>query len=460
LKVFRAALAACVLVPCGCATVPPPAPFEHRDTLGVVAIVPARYVPASNFVTFAKSRPAGAAKGAAVEGVTTAGAFAIVGASSTGMGAVALGFMAPFAIVAGAAAGAISGSLAALPAAKVIEIESILHDALARLDTQRGLAEQVTALASAEPWLARREPSVAGAVTPDDMRSYVDARVDTVIEVAVREVGFESCGPELARRLIGGCHVDAKDPAVSLYLIAQTRAVRVADRTQVYAREFRYASPQRRFAQWSADDARVLAKEFERGYRELAQRIVDEVLLAPPFELANFQSNGRLAGSDPLYGVCWLAPVHPRTQPLLLYEALQGIVLKPKDVCPTSALHFAAIDSLQPTLRWSAFPRDLDRAKLDAAWLAGISNVSYELRLWEAHGCERGRLVIERSGLALPEHRVEEPLVAGQRYFWSFRARFSVHGQPMATPWSLFDPLSCAQKDSPEWQYHRFVTPG
>jgi hypothetical protein len=197
-----------------------------------------------------------------------------------------------------------------------------------------------------------------------------------------------------------------------------------------------------------ADDAQLLAAEVNGGYRDLADRIRDEALLVTPIAL-------RTPGwNDADSGVCWLAPLSPALERMGILQAM----VSRSDEC-TSLLSFAKLDSLRPRLRWMAFPRDVDRKDLDPRLLRGIRDVTYDLKIWEVERCERGNLVYERGRLANPEHEVEEALKPGQRYYWSFRARFSADDQPMTTPWSRFDPSGCDSSEIDEAKYHRFVTP-
>jgi hypothetical protein len=85
--------------------------------------------------------------------------------------------------------------------------------------------------------------------------------------------------------------------------------------------------------------------------------------------------------------------------------------------------------------------------------------VTYDLKIWQVEGCERGRLVYERRGLTTPEHPMEESLAPASRYFWSVRARFALDARPTATRWAHVDATHCFPNDIPDWQYHRFTTP-
>lgn len=464
----RAWLVVTLAIVSGCAVAPSPPSAEMREKIGAVAIAPAQYVPESNFATFAKSKPAGAAKGAAASAAGTTILFGAVGATATGYAAVTLAFMAPYVIVAAAAATAVQGARTALPAEKAREIESALNDALAKLDAQRALADHLTAIVKIETWVQLRTIDAKGPAGMADSPTYAalgPAGVDAVIEVAVREIGFHRCesvdiyrNPNDLR-----CPPDfRRKPMVSLYMLARARLVRVSDGTELFARQFRYASPHRDFALWAADGGRILAAEFERAYSELAARINDELLLLAPFELPNLTSFEALP-DNPLYGMCGLVPVYPKAEPTSISEALAISFTSHDDLCLMNPIRFGTVDSLRPTLRWSAFPRELDREKLPSALLDKIADVTYDLKIWEAERCEPGRLVYERTGLTSPEDRLETSLAPAQRYFWSFRARFTVDGRPMATDWAFFDAYTCRPGDSAlEWwseKNHRFATP-
>lgn len=464
----RAWLVVTLAIVSGCVVAPSPPSAEMREKLGAVAIAPAQYVPQSNFATFAKSKPAGAAKGAAESAAGSTILFVALGATATGYAAVALAFMAPYVIVVAAAASAAQGARTALPAEKAREIESTLSDALAKLDAQRALADRLTAIMKDETWVQLRPVDAKGPAAVNDAPAYSalgPAGVDTVVEIGVREIGFHRCesldiygNPNDLR-----CPPDfRRKPMVSLYMLAQARLVRVSDGTVLFARQFGYASPHRDFARWAASDGRMLVAEFERAYREIAERINDELLLLAPFELPNLTGLGTLP-DNPFFGMCGLVPVYPKAEPISISEALAISFTRHEDLCLMNPIRFGTVDSLRPTLRWSAFPRELDREKLAPALLEKIRDVTYDLRIWEAERCERGRLVYERAGLSSPEHPLETSLAPAQRYFWSFRARFTVDGQPMATDWAFFNAYTCRPGDNvPEWRIeknHRFMTP-
>ena len=455
-----------------CVTVAPPVPSPAvRENLGVVAIAPAQYVPNSNFVTFAKGKGAGAAKGAGLGAAGGASAAAIAAvAGPYGMVVAALSVL--VLIPVDMAVGGVSGTLQAMPADTAKEVDSVINAAVAGLDAQNVLAQQLAAIVGDYPGIRLAMISAAGPVSAAARPDYAQLRsasVNTVLEIAITEIGFESCGPGKGPVVVNiyrvstaaGCEDDPKGRLVDLFLSAQARLVRVADGAELFVRTFRYTSARREIPRWVAKDGRLLAEEFELAFRELAERMHDEVLLVTSIELPVPSNWGQPGSDSSSAGMCWLAPEYPKAIPIAWSEMLSGIgtLSRPADLCPTSALHFTVIDTLRPTLRWVGFPRDLDRQKLDPAVLRKIGDVRYDLKIWQAEGCERGRLVYERRGLPTPEHAMEVSLAPASRYFWSVRARFAVDGQPMAMRWANFNLMSCFPHEVPDWLYHRFVTP-
>jgi hypothetical protein len=411
------------------------------DDAGVVAIVPAVSPPASNFSTFAKSKPEGAATGAVTGAGVTAGSVLITAPILMGPYAplgVVLGLVAA---AAAGAVGAVAGAVAAVPHATAQEIESTIDAAVAQLDAQRLLADRLVAQSGLS-----REASSA----------------DTLLHVRVTEIGFETCTPEL----VGGlqsCHYDPRKPVLGLYLRAETRLVGATDGSELHARRFRFASARRLLERWVADGGRLLAEEMDAGLQELAERINDEVLLASRLDLPGGPRLWGLPGVTPHYGNCWLNPLEPTPAPLLPGELLAEVGgrlrERASDVCPAAGLHFAPASSLAPLLRWEPFPRPVDRESLEPAQLAAIGNVTYDLRIWEVEGCERGGLAYQRAGLADTQHRLEGRLAPAARYYWTIRARFTYEGAAMVTRWAAFDPMNCHTSDFADRQYHRFVTP-
>jgi hypothetical protein len=98
---------------------------------------------------------------------------------------------------------------------------------------------------------------------------------------------------------------------------------------------------------------------------------------------------------------------------------------------------FVEVDSLQPTLRWQAFPRAEDQDTDKEGNLERVEDVSYELRIWKTVRGYSGRLVYARDGLTTPYHELEEALEPSSKYLWTVRARFVLDGLPQVTEWGL-----------------------
>ena len=430
-----------LLLVAACASHGPPPGMPQP--LGTLAIVPSETVPRSNFATFAKGRTQGAATGAIVAGGATAAAVLIVVATAGAAAPYALVF-APVMVAAGGAGGAAVGAVSAVPADKAREVETMLRESAMRLDSQQAFAAHVAAAVQADSALRRGPPS--------------DAR--SIIEVNVIAIELEGC---IARRMFDpdACPGGTRNPALGLSLHVATRLVRANDGEEIFNREFRFRGPRRQLASWMADDARHFHEELARAYEELGGRVADELLLAGSVEIPQRRSFGRLPGVDPEYGLCGLGPRTPAAKPYDIAEiAAAPFTTKHPDVCEGSVLHFSEVDSPRPLLVWEEFPRQLDRETLDASLLRAITDVTYDLKVWRVEDCAHAALAYSRRGLPAPEHRLEEALQPGNRYFWSIRARFSIDRRGMATPWAFFAPgTSCEVKDVPEGQYHRFATP-
>jgi len=114
------------------------------------------------------------------------------------------------------------------------------------------------------------------------------------------------------------------------------------------------------------------------------------------------------------------------------------------------------VDSLQPTLKWEAFPRPQNLPSDKGTLRGSIGNVTYDLRILRAPS----DIAYEREGLSTPYHTVETPLQPSMKYLWTIRARFDLDGQPKVTGWSE---MSVVVKDiahpSPRSLYYSFKTP-
>jgi hypothetical protein len=408
----------------GCATtvVAPVLPQEVRDSLGVVAIVPAQYEPQSKFLISWRHKEGATGKQAALTG----GA----GTAATALAPAALG---PVGVLAGViwvgtatVVEAVRTSEGIVPVNTAEEIESSINKAVAKLDVQNALAGRLATMLRTEPRIRLATVVAAGPNKPDAHPDYAQLRtagIDTVFEVAINEIGFDGCIMN---------NWECRHPHVLyLFMRAQLRLVRVSDGAVLFAKPLEYRSGNRELTKWLADSGRMLGEEFDQAYRELAERVYDEVLLVTPIELPF---------DDGMYEPrCWLEPLRPKA--------------------------FGRVDTLRPTLRWTAFPREIDRRELDPAVLGKIGNVTYDLRIWDEaaelrnHSVTdrwRNRLFYERTSLVEPRHTLEIPLAPESRYYWSVRARFVVDGRSMVTRWARW---SNCLSDKVLFGYYQFDTP-
>jgi hypothetical protein len=146
----------------------------------------------------------------------------------------------------------------------------------------------------------------------------------------------------------------------------------------------------------------------------------------------------------------WDFALHPRS-----LEVRQDLLLYP------------VVESLRPTLRWEPLPRPRDETPANRGVIARLSDVTYDLKVWEASHGYPERLVYDRGGLRAPEHRLEQDLDPDSRYFWTFRARYRLDGEPRATRWAfslapVSPPMppggSCDVNVIPHPNYYRFAT--
>jgi len=97
---------------------------------------------------------------------------------------------------------------------------------------------------------------------------------------------------------------------------------------------------------------------------------------------------------------------------------------------PTSnAGRARAINSLTPTFSWKPWdpPQKLTH---------GTQEVTYDLLVLIEDKGWPGEVIYERKALSSPSHTIEVPLNPATTYYWSVRARFSLHGKTRVTHWS------------------------
>ncbi|MBE7414132.1 MAG: hypothetical protein HS130_02405 [Deltaproteobacteria bacterium] len=385
-----------------------------RASLGSIAVVPASYAPETDFRTFAKGTAEGTGKGALIGaggGAFTGATLAFILAAG---GAGALVFppawlllpAAGIGAAVGVVAGSVGGAVYSADETASAEIERAAEDAFSsksQMMVAEAFIKHAREFAGRELELIEGAGPGASGERPD-YRPLKEKGVDTVVEISVMRAGFEDG--------------KGKDPATAVFMTLKTRVVGTGDNKELHLREYAYKSDRLKFNEWTADGSGRFVKESARAYETLAERALEEVFLIPEFGREGYESLGI---EWEIYQACGLKPEKPAMEFRFLW------------VTP----EFGAAESLRPELRWSAFPMP-KHAKADRSGsLKRVSDISYDLKIWGVAADDLiGALVYERRGIAGPQHRVEEELTPGTKYFWSVWARFSIDGMPAATRWS------------------------
>lgn len=404
----------CVLL-AGCADLPAPPAELDRAGWGRVAIVPVNHPPQSNFRVFAAAQESNAGTGAAT-GVALGVAGTGVFAATTPLATVIAPYLAAIAIPVGAAFGALSSSPPAISAQDAAALESHIQQNLASLQAPATLARAIAHVVEQDTgrrldMLADAGPAGPGSVP--DYRLLARKGIEDVLEVVVSDIGF-----------LGG-------KEMSFYLVANIRMVRTADGRLSHQRQFVYQSDDYDGRLWARNQAALFQAELQRAYSSLADSVVEHVFLLTTLPLeSQGQASGDAVLKDLLGGreACGLGWVSPER------DYRPGIL----DARHRDWNRFPVVASGQPALAWEEFPRKRDQLNKAGINFGRISNIRYDLRIWEATADAPPRLIHELRDLLQAAHLLEQPLPPGGRYFWSPRARFDLDGRTHATRWGCF----------------------
>ena len=129
---------------------------------------------------------------------------------------------------------------------------------------------------------------------------------------------------------------------------------------------------------------------------------------------------------------------------------------------PEVCTDFVEVDSLQPTLRWQAFPRAEELEADQEGVLRRIQHVTYELRIARAEEDFPVEIVYAKSEIPTSSHTLEEALEPSTEYFWTVRARFELDGHPRVMEWGGIFGISAEARrlvPIPNASSFRFKTP-
>lgn len=295
----------------------------------------------------------------------------------------------------GMAAGAVAGAAASPSAWTVRESENAMSRKLQISAMQEALREQVVGAFSARGRI------------PVELAS-----ADTLAVVS------------LSRVRLNADH--------QLYMHATVRLLRRSDWAELSSTEYVYTGPRHTLEAWSENDGARLLAALKEGYESLGAHIHDSVFLLYPFPDREWQPSSIFRAA---YG---LAPLDP---------ALIGRFLT-----------ISQVKSLQPTLRWQAYPRaqDLAAAPQD---MARMRNVRYDLVIARNQNLAPAEIVYRREALSRPEHTLEALLAAGTEYYWTVRARFELDGRERVTSWGYTEHEHRERWTVPSSFSYRFRTP-
>ena len=295
----------------------------------------------------------------------------------------------------GMVVGAVAGAAATPSGTTVRESEVTMEGALQTNAMQEALREQVI-----------------GAFSTRGRRPVELASADTLAVVSLSKVRLNA--------------------EQQLYMHATVRLLRRSDWVELSTTQYVHTGPRYTLEAWSENDGERLLAALKAGYESLGAHIHDSVFLLYPFPDREWQPGSIFVAA---YG---LAPLEP---------ALIGRFLT-----------ISRVESLQPTLRWQAFPRaqDLAAAPRD---MARVENVSYDIVIARNQDLAPTEIVYRREALSRPEHTLEAPLAAGTEYFWTVRARFELEGRERVTSWGYTEHEHRERWTVPSRFSYRFRTP-
>jgi len=438
-----------------CVSTPKPPSHEQRAQLGRIGVLALSSTPRTEFETFAKGWAAGVAKGGAfgaAEGLLTSIAEVLRNPPSGPYAGPAILITAIVVTTVHTVVYGVAGGLEAVPGKTALKIEKELIASIGDVNLSADLAKEIYNISALRPDLLEHKIKIIGLPIADTTPAYdgfSKQGFDTIVEVQIKEAGFR-----------GG---SGSQPNVRFYLNVSIRLVSAGNGTELYTRDFQFLSHELLFVEWFFEGSKQLISVFKQAVENLADRILDELFLITSFP---FDSGLWALPSQPEFGTCWFRPIYPE----LHYSSLWYSI---SHNSPGIHVLFTEVDSLQPTLKWEPFPRPRDRKKGNEALLNKISDVSYDLKIWEVKNDFPARLVYDKTGLLEAAHRLSVPLRSGTKYSWTFRARYKLAGRSQVTRWAFSNIPSNVPSDYPVRRsggnceldaipitnYFRFMTP-
>ncbi len=412
----------------GCASLEyRPPNTEYQTQLGTVAVVALERAPELKFEGFARGKVAGAATGAGNAFAACISGVGSPGCSGSVCGAVLI-VMLGICGIAGMVGG-VAGAATAPNLDQVLAREALLSRALEIRTIQHAIRDAVldSALAAGVKLATLPEDVVRNAADKGDYRALARHDVRTVLETTLTEVGTSGAG--------------INDPS-TVYMQAHVRLVDTASNAERFATDYLYVGRRLTLAEWSAQQAKPLTNELEKGYRILGQHIYESI-----FELYPFPDRKPHFAGGFLSVAFGLAPIYPPTRGTLTEDRWIG----PK-------FEWFAVEKLQPQFQWEAFPRPGDIAEAPDE-MSKVVGVTYDLIVASEENLAPAEVVYWKTGLISPEHTISISLQPEKRYFWTVRARFNLDGRSRITEWSSTNYFAREKITVPSHFSFRFRTP-
>lgn len=405
---------------------PPPVTTksEVRDHLGSVAFVALPIAPEIRLEGFSHGKAEGGAKTAGNTLVSCLGSGG-VSCSGSACGAALILWVAVCGVATSVAV--VVGASSSASATAVQTAQETVAEAIDATAIQEGLRRQVAGAAALGHANVVTLPSeVADAAAKARAYGPLAAHgVDTVVETSLTKVGSVGRG---------------SDPPLRLYMIAHVRIVRARDNAELFSANYSYDSERRRLQEWSENQGEPVRHMLETGYARLGAHIYEQLFLLYPFPYQATRATGFMGVG------MGLAPLDPPTR---------GTVLDVEDGLDIQ--HWTTVGSLQPTLRWETFPRDVD-LKVSPEAMGRVRNVTYDLVIAEEKESAAGAIVYVGTALPTNNHALEEPLKPKTKYYWTVRARFDLDGRQHVTEWATTAWWTNSTLAAPSWASYRFRT--